>query len=422
MKKYFLLIILLVSALFSSSQGLEDVKKLIILMQFDKAKPEIDKYMADAKNAAKADGWYYKAFIYSSLARVASKPVAESKALNQESYSALKKYAELDPKAPLTKEESNSTLYNLYYSNYDLGVKTYNEKNYPESYELFKNTLDIHDYTVSNNLDGPKGLKFAAHDTDIVWNLAVLANELKKKDEALIYFKKIADADLADEKYADAYDEMIKKYRKEDNKELFTKYLERAKKHYPTDPYWDAVGIEFAVKGLENEELFKKYDELMVSYPSNYQVHFNYAIELNKFVFGTDLKGRDVSAYKKKIPELLIKAISINSTVDANVLLTNHYYNNSFDLTDDAQKIKSTKPEDVKKKNELMAQSKSSLAQCIPVGEEAVKLYAALKTYKASDKANYKQVLDILSTACKQTGDVKKAAEYEKKKAEVDKL
>ena len=100
----------------------------------------------------------------------------ESKSLNDESYAALKKYTELDSKAPLTKEENNSTLYNLYYSYYDLGVKMYNEKNFPESYNLFKNTLDVHDYIFANNLNGPSSLKFSAHDTDVVWNLAVLAN------------------------------------------------------------------------------------------------------------------------------------------------------------------------------------------------------------------------------------------------------
>ena len=69
-----------------------------------------------------------------------------------------------------------------------------------------------------------------------------------------------------------------------------------------------------------------------------------------------------------------------------------------------------------------MALSKSALTESIPSGEEAVKLFAALKEYKTSDKVNYKQVLDILSAAYKQNGNAAKAAEYEKKKAEVDKL
>ena len=423
MKKYFLLLILVLGTLIGKTQDINLIITMIKLRQYDKAKPELDKYLANEKNAAKADNWYYKAVVYNGLAvQDTTKPVPQRKTLNQEAYEALKKYMEMDAKAPLTTEEKNTTIYNLYYVFFDLGVKMYNAKNFPESYDLFNSTLNVHDYVYSHNLSGPNGLKFSAHDTDVVWNLVIIGNDLKKRDDVLTYYKRIADADLADEKYAEAYDELIKKYKKEDNKELVAKYLDKAKKHYPADPYWESLGIEFAVKGLENEELFKKYDELIVSYPNNYMLNYNYGHDLDRFVYSADSKGKDIAAYKKKIPELYKKAISINSTIEANILLSNFYYNSSFDLIDEAQKIKSVKSEDVKKKNELMALSKSALTQSIPSGEEAVKLFAALKEYKTSDKVNYKQVLDILSAAYKQNGNAAKAAEYEKKKAEVDKL
>ncbi|MEP7256723.1 MAG: hypothetical protein ABI666_13170 [Ferruginibacter sp.] len=422
MKKYFLLLIVVLGALIGQAQDITLITNMIKLRQYEKAKPELDKFLANEKNAAKAENWYYKAVVYNGLALIDTKAIADRKNLNQEGYDAVKKYMEMDAKAPLTAEEKNTTIYNSYYVFFDLGVKTYNEKKVQESYDLFISTLDAHDYIYNHNLVGPNGVKFSAHDTDIVWNLVVLGNELKKKDEVFTYYKRIADADLGDEKYAEAYDELIKKYRKDDNKEMFAKYLAQAKKHFSSDPYWEAVGIEYAIKGLENEELFKKYEELMVSYPNNYMVYFNYGHDLDKFVYSADSKGKDVSGYKKKIPELYKKAISINSTIDANILLANFYYNTSFDFIDEAQKIKGTKPEDVKKKAELMASSKAALTQCIPSGEEAIKLYAALKEYKTSDKVNYKQMLDILSAAYKQNGDAKKADEYEKKKAEVDKL
>ena len=287
---------------------------------------------------------------------------------------------------------------------------------------MYKRTLEAHYYIYSHNLAGANGLKFAEHDTDIVWNLVVLGNELKKKEEVLGYYKRIADANLGDEKYAEAYDELVKKYRKEGNTEMFNKYLDKAKKHFGSDPYWEAVGIEYAIKGLENEDLFKKYEELMVTYPNNYMVYFNYGHDLDKYVYSADSKGKDVSVYKKKIPELYKKAISIKSSIDANVLLANYYYNSSFDFIDEAQKIKGTKPEDVKKRSDLMASSKAALSQAIPSGEEAVKLYGAHKEFKTSDKVNFKQVLDILSAAYKQNGNAAKAAEYEKKKEDVDKL
>lgn len=422
MKRTFLALMLAFTGLLSQAQSLDDIVLMIKLTQYDKAKPELDKYMSNEKNTAKAPGWYYKAFLYSNLARQANKSADEAKQLNDEAYTAIKKYMELDSKAPLTTEENNSTIYNLYYTLYDHAIKMYNAKDYAASCDLFKRTLEVHDYVYNRNLNGPNGLKFSAHDTDIVWNLAVLNNELKRKGEALEYYKRIADADLPDERYAEAYDELAKKYRQEGNKELFSKYVSRAKKHYPSDPYWESLEVESVIKGLEGDELFKAYEGLLVSHPNSYMVHFNYGYELEKYIYSQEAKGKDISALKKKIPELFKKAISIKSTIEANILMANFYYNSSFDITDEANKIKSTKPDDVKKKNELIASSKAALMESQPYAEKAIELYGQLKEYKSSDKVNYKQVLDVLSAVWKQKGDAKKAAEYSKKKDEVDKL
>lgn len=423
MKKIILLLTLVSGALYSNSQDLENIKKLIMLTQYEKAKPEIDSYLNNEKNASKGEGWYFKAFIYNSLGRVVTKPVAESETLYQAAYDAIKKYAVLDPKAPLTAEEKNSTVFNIYYGFYDLGIKTYNDKNFTESYACFKNTLEVHDYIIENKMTGPNDLKFSAHDTDIVWNLAVLANELKKKDEVLIYYKKIADADLADEKYAGAYDELILKYKREKNAELFTKYLTAAKKHYPIDnPYWESQEIAFALGDLENEALLNKYEELTQSLPNNYVLYYNYAIEIDKFINSAESKGKDLSSYKKKLEASFKKAISIKSTIEANLQLANLYYSKTYEIQEQVAKIKGTKPEEVKLKKELVALTKSTMNDCIPYAEEAVKLLAVLKEYKFADKTNYKLALEILSNAYKLNGNAAKVAEYEKIKLEVEKL
>jgi hypothetical protein len=317
-------------------------------------------------------------------------------------------------------------LFNLYYSYYDLGIKTYNEKKFPESFDLFKSSLDVHDYGISNKLDGPNGLKFAAHDTDLVWNLAVLANELKKKDEALMFYKKIADANLSDEKYANAYDELVKKYKSEKNAELFNKYVTAAKKYYPVDlPYWENKEIEFALDGIENEALLNKYEELTKTFPNNYIVFYNYAVEIDKFL-GTDAaKNKDaatVAAYRTKIEDLFKKAVSIKPNIEGNLQLANLYYSKTYDLQERAAKIKGTKPAEVKVKNELNAAVKASMSQAIPFAEEAAKMLGELKEYKFSDKANYKLALEILSNAYKMAGNTGKFTEIEKKRAAVDKL
>jgi tetratricopeptide (TPR) repeat protein len=424
MKKYVLIITMVLGSLYGSSQELpKEIRFNIELKQFDKAKDALDKYIADPKNAANALANYYKAFVYSSLARDPKKTVAESRSLNEGAFAALKKYTELDPKAPLTKEESNSTLFNIYFSYYDLGVKFYNEKNYQESYNHFKSSLDVHDYGVANKLNGPGTLKFALHDTDLVWNLAVLANELKLKDDALVYYKKIADADLRDEKYVTAYEEMVLKAKREKNAEQFAKYIAAAKKHYPVDiPYWEMKEIEFALGDLEGKPLLDKYEELTKALPNNYVVFYNYAIEMDKFITSDTSKGKDINAYRAKIEELFKKAVSIKSTLEGNLQLANLYYSKTFDLQERIAKIKGTKPAELKVKNDLIAESKALSLASIPYAEAAVDFLSKLEKYKFSDKSNYKLALEILGHGYKVSGNAAKLAEVEKKKIEVEKL
>jgi hypothetical protein len=427
MKKYVLAIMMVLGSLYGISQELpKEIRFNIELKQFDKAKDGLDKYIADPKNASNAMAYYYKAYVYSVLAREPKRTTAESKTLNDEAFTALKKYAELDSKVPLTKEESNSTLFNLYFSYYDMGIKLYNEKNFAESYNLFKNSLEVHDYGVANKLNGPGTLKFAVHDTDLVWNLAVLAIELKKKEDALVYYKKIADADLPDEKYVTAYEEMILKCKRENNAELFTKYITAAKKHYPVDiPYWEMKEIEFALGDLQDEALLNKYEELTKALPNNYVVFYNYAIEIDKFISSDASKGKDanaINAYRTKIEELYKKAVSIKSTLEGNLQLANLYYSKTFDLQERIAKIKGTKPAELKVKNDLIAESKALSIASIPYAEEAVRLLGELKTYKFADKSNFKLALEILGHGYKASGNAAKIAEVEKKKIEVEKL
>jgi len=402
------------------AQDLDDVRKLIVLKQFSKAKEEVDKFLSKSSNAAKADGYYYKAFIYNAMSFDPNGAIAQNAALNKDAFLALKKYRELDPAEKLTKEEENSTLFNVYYSYYDMAAKAYNAKDYEQSYTQFTHVLNVHDYIFSNNYTGTKGTKFTSLDTDVVFNMIVLGNELKKPEaEMVAHYKKLVDAGVDQDKYLEAYEGMVMYYKKEKNAAAFNEYLAKGKSKFPKDEYWEAIDIEFSTEGLEKEALFKKYDELMNKYPNSYVLAFNFGLELNKYVFSDELKTGDVPALKARIPELFKKAIAIKSTVDANILTANYYYNSSFDLTEESKKIKGNKPEEVKKRLDLINQSKASMNQSIPFAEEAVKLYAAMPKLKASDKINYRQAYDILVTAYNMAGNAAKAAECEKKKGEL---
>jgi hypothetical protein len=83
MKKYFLLLILMMAAFIGQAQDITLIINMIKLRQYEKAKPELDKYLTNEKNAAKAENWYYKAVLYNGLALTETKAIADRKSLNQ---------------------------------------------------------------------------------------------------------------------------------------------------------------------------------------------------------------------------------------------------------------------------------------------------------------------------------------------------
>ncbi len=416
MKKIVCIVFLLSSACYLKAQELEIAKAFIFGNQFDKGKEAIDKFLAKPANANNAEGWYYKAVVYGAASRTGNKSFAEANAMNRESFNALTKYKQLDPKEKFTKEEKNNTIFYEYSSFYDFAIRAYNAKFYDTSYANFKDALELHDYIYTNKLVDSKGIMVPALDTDIVWNMAVLGNELKKKDEVQASYKRLVDADLKDQKYTEAYEAVVQHYQKAKDQAHFDEYLAKGKANFPTDPYWEEIDMVNSTDGATGDALFKKYDELGTKYPSSYTVWFYYANDLNRYVYSDDSKNVDVTAYKKKIPEIGKKALAINNTPDANMLLANFYYNNSFDLGEASGKIKGAKPDDVKKKTELITASKRSLDDCLPYAMAAADAYGKQAKLKSAEKSNYRLACDMLSEIYRVKQDPKKAAEYKAKK------
>lgn len=402
-----------------NAQDLQVVNAFIAAGQYDKAKESLDKFFEKPSNANNPEAWYYRAFIYNAQTRAKGISTADANALNHKSVEALKKYKELDPKEKFTKEENNQTLYNQYFSFYQMALNSYNDKNYEQSFNNFKDALEVHDYIYVNKYDGPKDLKMSALDTDVVWNLAILGNELKRNDDVFVYYKKLVDAGLKDPKYLEAYEGVALYYKKNKDAANLNAYIEKGRQTFPNEQFWEDLDIQSNTEGLTGDPLFKKYEELIVRYPSSFYVYYYYGADLLHYVYSDDAKNVNVVGYKNKIPEMLKKALSINNTVDVNMMLANFYYNNSFDLSDSAQRVKGTKPADVAKRNDLMAQSKRSLEECLPYAEKAVDTYSKMDKLKTTEKNNYRLALDMLSEIWRVKGDPNKSKEYKDKKAAI---
>lgn len=417
MKKFsiFTAIILFVNIAFG--QSLDDVKKYVLLRQVKPAKEAVDKYLAVEKNALKAEGWYYKGFAYDLTSKDSGISLADGSALKTEAFNALKKYFQLDPKAPLSMEEKNSVLFDLYVGfSSELGVKAYTQKNYEVAHENFKKALEVHDFIYSKNLTGSNNYKFSELDTTLTLYAAISANDAKKKDDAAIFYKKLSDANIADTQYVDVYQFLAEYYKTKKDSANFGTIIGKGKKLYPKNiDYWTALEIEEATEGVGKPQIFDKYDALLAKYPDNYVLPFNYGVELYRYIYSDEMKAANTNMFKEKLPIILKKAIALKSTSEANFLLANFLYNNSIDVNEEARKIKGPKPADLKKKKDMETAATASMNEAIPYAEKVVSSFADIQKPKASEKVNYRQSLVILKNIYDVKKDAAKSAIYDAK-------
>lgn len=416
MNKFFLLLAFSLVMTATFAQDIKEIRNFVLLGQTQKAKDLLDKFLAVPKNAAKSEGWYYKGYIYNQLSKDSTKSLTESAALKAIAFDALKKYREMDPKAELLTEQNNSPLYDLYVGYYsELGVKAYVAKDPATAFEDFRKALEVHDYIQTNNLLGNNGFKFSALDTMLILYTAIAATEAKKIEESTLFYKKITDAGIADPQYIDAYQVLADRYKTSKEKAAFADIIAKGKKLYPANnEFWTAIEIEEATDGVGKPEIFTKYEELMVKNPGNYTLPYNYGVELYRYIYADETKNINTTDYKAKLPEILKQAITIKNTSEANFLLSNFLYNNSIDIYEEARKMKAVKPDELKKKKDLQAQSDAAMSQAIPYAEAVVKLFPEIEKPKGSEKINYKQSLVILKNIYETKKDAAKVASYDK--------
>ncbi len=423
MKKYCFMAVLLLAGIAVSAQSLEDINKYHVLGQNKKAKELVDQFLANPKNAGKAEAWYYKGRIYNAVSKDSAVTVSEAMKLKTDAFEAFKKYQQLDPKEVSLKNDQYVWFFDLYNGYFDLGAKEYNKKSYEGAFEGFKNALAVEDYTRSKGYEY-NGYRFPVMDTSLIQNTAMAAYQAKDTASGVAFYRKIIDANVGGEQFLPVYETIAKYYLDKKDLANMNAMLDKGRSIYPKDDFWTELEVEYVSKNGTKEDLYAKYDELMKRYPTEYRWPYNLSVELFNELYTGDTKPANVLAIKGKLTEVLKNAIAIqgDKAADAKMLMTRHTYNDAYDYQDSAKKIKGMKPEDVKKRNDAKAFFLKKIDECIPYAESVVSFYSAQATLKPVQKANLKIVLDILSQLYTAKGDAKKAAEYDKKKAEADKM
>lgn len=417
MKKLLVAICILLTAGMAKAQSLDDIRNLVLLGQFSKAKIEVDKFLAVEKNTQKAEAWYFKGKVYNSLSYDTSLTKGNLAKLNlkTQAFEAFKKAQSLEKKDELMKEENYISYLDLYYQFYDLGAKFFNAKDFENSFTSFKTSLDAHDYIISKGYTFKEG-NVSKIDTALIMNVGAAALQAKRDADAFRYYNILVDAGIAGPDYFEIYQMLANYYIEKNDAAGLQSLLAKGRKAYPTSSEFNLMEIDLARKANDNKALFAKYDELVAAYPQDFTLLYNHAIELFNVLYAPTEKKVDLGgATIEKLDIALDKAIALDKGNDASVLKANHKYNQAAAMLDEINLIKGKTPADLKKKKDLEAAFKVKSDEAIVQAENAVKYFEGLSNMKTAQRNYYNQQLEHLAELYKIKGNAAKSAEYKKK-------
>lgn len=416
MTKISIVLMLCFCSLAGFTQSLDDINKLMGDKKFTEAKVAIDKHIADPKNAAKSEAWYFKGRIYNSLSYDTTLPAADAYNYKLTAFDAFRKNQELDKNDIRLKVESHRSYLDLYLGLYDLGARFYNNKDYKNAVNAFSQALVVKDFILGKSYSFTE-VKLNALDTSLVLNTAIAASQDKNDEMAVKYYRTLTDANVSDKNFKEVYEYLADYYSKKADAANLAAIMEKGKRFYPQNEYWTDLEMETIRKTGDKTALFAKYDELIAQNPSSFVLPYNYSIDLFNSLYAKDAKPTDLVTAREKLTTVLKAAIANDKGIDATVLMTKHLYNVSSDLSIAANLVKGPKPEDLKKKAALVAETNKKMDEFLSYGQQVAAYFAAQPTLKPIQKATYQELLSNMSEVYNYKKNTAKAAEMDKKRA-----
>jgi tetratricopeptide (TPR) repeat protein len=398
------------------AQTVEDIRDLAGKNQWDKAKEQIDKYLASDKNTKTGEGWYLKAVIYNNLARDAKFSIQFPNA-REESFNAYKKYLELDKNAFEGKMNQHGVLFDVASGYLSNATDEFNTKKFEQALADFLQAEKVQEYIVSKEFTYG-AFAFPAYDTQLYLNIAAAAVNAKKEDVAIKYYEKIADKKIKGESFEEIYRYLVDSYDKKGDKAKMEKYLAIGKELYPKDEFWCQIGIAEAWD--DKRKLFTVFETLINGSCATYVNYYNYAVELFNYSFTQEKRPEDFATLQAKIPELIKKALAIKPTVEANMLMARYYFGHINDLFDASNAVKGGKPEDIKKRADINTQLNKRYEEMLPYAMAAYEELNAKETLKAGEKGTMKIVLNMLVEYWERKKDAAKLKMFQDKMKAVE--
>ncbi len=431
MKSLFFSLVLLSMGTGLFAQKLERAKDYLGKNKLQEARTEIDNYLAVEKNKNKAEGWYVKGKVYSTIASdsVAQASVPDAKIISME---ALKTYMEMESHVKdsakryvLLTLDNRKPLTDLYSAYSKEAASYYNAGNFNDALEGFQGSLEVFDLLSEKGWTGDVKL-----DTISVLYAGISAEKANKLDTAAMYYAKIADARAKAQGYESIYKWLADYYKQKDDLTNATKYVSLGKEVYPEDPFWISFEINMLSEKGTKEALFAKYEELTQTHPDNPLYFYNYAVELYKTAYHEDTAQRPANAVEltDKAIENVKKSIGADPDyTNSRMLLGQIYYNQAVDII---ARNKTIRPQGNVKLNAAQLKQKEDLRQ-----ETAKKFDEALEEFKKidallgnqgklkmEDKRFLRDAYDLMINIYDQKQDTANASVYTDKFNNVDKV
>jgi tetratricopeptide (TPR) repeat protein len=407
---------LVMLALSVSAQDIKTVRKLYDKKEWVKGKEAVDLLLANPAEQSNWEAWYFKGLIYGQMAKSPElkSQVPEGWVVSFEAYA---KAMELDSKQSTTYMTLRGyPVFDNYLELQKEGNEFFNTQAYKEAIGKYKQADQVGRFIYKN------GWALSEVDTILYYYAGAAGMQGNMPEDAVLYYSKIADANIGGEGYDVCYRYLAYHYDKKGNAAQSSKYAAAGRKLYPNDTYYDKLEMdrERNTNGV-SPELFAKYEIVIGKEPNNYDLRFDYAAELFNWIYTDQKAPKDQqAAIFEKIILQVKKCMEIDpKKSDSYVLAGKTYYNEAAFIQESGKNLKSTVPDELKKKNELKVQMDKRMNEALPQLEKALEIFEKMtpEEFKAEKrlKNEYKTTLYLLAEAHRFLGNAEKEKFYNKK-------
>lgn len=267
-------VVLLFISQFAHAQ-FEEVKTLITLNQFAKAKEAIDAMASKPKINVKPEYFIIKATVLSHLAK--DEKSESGQKMRNDAIEAYNKFVQLDPKDEA--KLKNDPLYsaapiNFYVSFFSEAVDLFNKKNWTKAVPTFLSTIKWSDFVIE--------YKIATMTFDTTVNLLTAVSLQNSGDEenAAVYYKRLAAKNVSGDDNDIVYRFLMNYYFNKDDVANFESIRKQGQQLYPKQEYFTYTDVDFIMEIQDQNKKFKKVEEKIARDPQNIDLIQNYGFLL----------------------------------------------------------------------------------------------------------------------------------------------